>query len=333
MSPWCRIELAHGGHSGFGWRTEARNRGDPQWRTMDRFLLCETNVRHLPHLQARRISLLALLLLSSTAAGNEGKTVVTRLSGVERRFVVDRKISRGAFCNGYRGHEVGTEQPVAIKILRSGRLAEGVADTFDLEHGVLDAARDPGLTASFGIGATEEPQPRRALVLELAAGTWLGAPYGRWQPRPVGKAVRIALRLAHAVDALEEAGWRHNDIHPGNIHILNGQSRTTKLLDLGNATPAREGSRRTNRFYNADDAGPPQVNGDVYSVGAVLLHLVTGRSELEALAAVPVRTATMHGTTVSLAGVIARALHPDPLQRYTRARELIDALEPFATGP
>src|SRR5689334_18292975 len=98
-----------------------RNRPAPLELPMDRFLRCDTEVRHLVHLRARRISLLALLLLGSAAAGNEGKTVRTVHAGVERRFVVGSKISNGAFCNGYRGHEVGTSRPVAIKILRSSR--------------------------------------------------------------------------------------------------------------------------------------------------------------------------------------------------------------------
>jgi serine/threonine-protein kinase len=284
--------------------------------------------------QAVLVATLALLALApAPGSANQGKRVVIRAGGGERTVEVGTKISNGAFCNGYRGHDLATLEPVAIKIMRGDRAAEGVADTFDKEHRVLDAARAPALTRTHGIGATVESEPRRALVLELANGHRLGVPYGRWMPRPIGKSVRIALRLAEGVEALERAGWRHNDIHPGNIHIDGDRSASVKLLDLGNATSAEEGSRKTNPFYNADDHGPPNVNGDVYSVAAVLIHLLTGRHGLDALAEIPATTAVVDGRRVSLRDVIARAVHSDPLQRFQQARELIHALQPFAAGP
>jgi hypothetical protein len=95
------------------------------------------------------------------------------------------------------------------------------------------------------------------------------------------------------------------------------------VLDLGAATRDRDGSTYINPFYNAEDVGSPNVNADLYSVGALLIQMITGQSSLDALPGIP----------QPLRGVIAKAVASDFRTRYPSAQAFLDALRPFANTP
>ena len=129
------------------------------------------------------------------------------------------------------------------------------------------------------------------------------------------------MELARAVRSIDEAGWRHNDLHPANIHIQDGRSRTTTVLDMGWATRAAEGSKHINPYYAPKTAaiGPPEINADLYAVAAILVQMATGVPSRDAIAQLP----------AGLGDVVAKAMHADPLRRFRRPQQLIDALRPF----
>ena len=250
----------------------------------------------------------------------QGRTVSIAKPGDDRRiFVLDRELKvpyPGALSFVYVGHaRAAPDQRVAVKLSRYPKT------TYAKEHEILTQVNDPRLPRSFGVGVVEGEDATQALVLGLAAGGQLGKSYGQWAPRAPGKAVRIAMQLARAMRSMEDAGWRHNDLHPANIHIENERSRTVAVLDVGGATRASEGSIRISPYYSpAKEAiGPPEINADVYAVAAILLHMITGTANRDLIDQLP----------PGVMDVVAKALHPDPLQRYRKPQELINALRPF----
>lgn len=247
-----------------------------------------------------------------------GKTVTVRQgNGSIRSFKVERHLGSGYWSHSYEGHDTATGEKVAIKLMKSEHGA--AADSYDKETGILSKLSTPTISKAHGVGTTGDG--RRAMVMEFAEGATLGAPYAVWSPRPPGKSVRIAMQILRGVRALEQADVRHNDIHPGNILMQNETSASVKIIDVGNATPTREGSNGGNPFYNAPTHGA--ANDDVYSAGAVLIHLMTGKASRDA-------TNLAQIANPGLRAVAEKATHPDPAQRYRNAQELIEALRPYS---
>ncbi len=101
-------------------------------------------------------------------------------------------------------------------------------------------------------------------------------------------ALWIARQTAEALEALDRAGWRHGDIKPSNIHV-SSQGHVT-LLDLGFAQRRGEkaegnvalaGSGHYLAPEHAVSGARADIRSDIYSLGAVLYRLLSGRLPLE----------------------------------------------------
>ncbi len=277
-----------------------------------------------------------VVLIAHAALGHEGQRVVVQSDGKQHEFLIDKKLGAGGFSTTYEGRNVATNEKVAIKILHS-ELLEKRYDTssFEKEHSILSAVvgKHRALPRSFGIGKVEDGTP--AMVMELIHGKTLGSWTGETAQRPPGKSIRIALELLGATEALHRAGKRHNDIHPGNIMIDNEQSISTKLVDMGNASSSTDRFDHKGTYYLAPEqaAGGPgthgRINNDIYSVGKVLIEMLTGKKTND-LNEVPPLTQLVNGRAVRLHDVLAKATMPDPAKRYQTDAEFAAALRPFS---
>ncbi|QDT59418.1 Serine/threonine-protein kinase PknB [Stieleria bergensis] len=150
------------------------------------------------------------------------------------------------------------------------------------------------------------------------------------------KAVNIVRSVALALDHAHEKGFIHRDIKPANILIAN--DGTPKLADFGISISTDDES---NQLGTLAFMPPEQLRGekvdsrsDIYSLGAVLCQLLTGKlprtettpSQLrQSFSDDPV--ATIPGSVASsLRGVLAKSLHVDPSQRFSSASEFAEAL-------
>ncbi len=149
------------------------------------------------------------------------------------------------------------------------------------------------------------------------------------------RAVRIVAQVADALDAAHERDLVHRDVKPANV--LLGAGDHAYLTDFGlTKRAAREGSAACGGWAGTPGyVAPEQIRGDhvdaradVYALGCVLVHAVTGfqpyvrdddRATLRAhlLAPVPVDRVPPR-----LAAVVERALAKDPRARYASAGEL-----------
>jgi serine/threonine protein kinase len=255
-----------------------------------------------------------------------GKHVaLTDVHGAQRLLLLGQRIGGGTYSSVYQARDSAGPEEFAAKIFRPEKLWEG-KHSFVREHQVLSRLAHRGIPRSLGVGTTVEEHPLPALVTELVGADDLGPIGERWAPRPVGQSVRIIRQLLDIVDHMEKSGdIRHGDICPVNIRVT---GERTWLIDFGHADTVGRGSRGAAEFFIAAEPGPPEVNGDVYSAGAVLVKLVTGEHSRGAIVRVP--ALTRPGSDLSLREVLERALHPDPRGRYPRARSLDAALAPFA---
>jgi hypothetical protein len=171
--------------------------------------------------------------------------------------------------------------------------------------------------------------------------------HGGFTPARAVATVLAACRLVHAY---HEAGLVHGDLQPARIHVAEGgrvRLGSFGLAGLGSATRRMlqtEGATRQVFYLCPVQAGTGDCNvrSDLYSLGCILVHLLTGRPPYigntyqEALAAhrdqpIPA-PAEAAGLPPALDGIVSGMLAKDPYQRYLDLAPAIADLEALAAA-
>lgn len=187
-----------------------------------------------------------------------------------------------------------------------------VGATADYHYFVLPVADSVATVPSFAFGAYEP----RTLRSEIARRSRL----------PVDEAARIAVGLLRAAHHLHVQGSLHGKIVPENVPYHEG---TACLGECGS-------SPRDPRYVPPE--GVVDARGDVYSVGRILLEMLAGSAADPPSKAVRRERASEaaggagHGARRARAALViaARAVKPDPSERFASAEEMADALEAVA---
>jgi len=189
----------------------------------------------------------------------------------------------------YRAEDRSNGATVAVKLLRKGATPEERA-RFQREVQVLADLRHPGLVAYVDHGVWTDGRPYFAM--EWLEGEDL-AQRQRRAPLGMSDAVETIRRTAQAIAAVHARGVIHRDLKMSNIFIVQGNlARGVKVIDFGVVKPpdpdgfdTLPGSIIGTPYFMA----PEQARGrkvttaaDVYSLGAVLFRLLTGRHVFEA---------------------------------------------------
>ena len=264
-------------------------------------------------------------------------------------YRLGRVLGRGGMGLVYQAEEIESGRLVALKVLEQRFGDERERERFERE-GRLAASIDHEHCV-FVFGAAEiNGVP--AIAMELMHGT-LADRLAAEGPLPPAAAVDIALQLVAGLQAAAEAGILHRDVKPSNCFI--DADGVVKIGDFGisrSLRPAEETALSTRNQLAATPtyASPEQLRGaaldartDIYSLGATLYELVTGRRPFSApdlmslLMAVAndtppaphrVRAAVPHG----LSRIILRCLAKKPADRYASYDALAAALEPYASA-
>ena len=229
---------------------------------------------------------------------------------------------------------------VAIKRLHSAA-PEDLQQRFRREARLGAALNHPNIVAIFDSVTDEDSL---YIVMEYVNGEALDARIDRGSIPPE-QALAILEQSAAAIDYAHSEEIVHRDIKPSNLLVRD--DGVVKLADLGIATAAdmsaitQSGSVMGTLPYIAperlrgEDSGPPS---DIYSLGAVAFEMLAGRRPIEAnTPEEAVRLATTDSTPdlreawpaapAGAAEIIGNALAPDPSDRPSSAREMVDELE------
>src|SRR5580704_5429124 len=169
---------------------------------------------------------------------------------------------------------------VAIKLIRGSASHLLFLDRFLRERQILASLNHPGITRLLDAGHAKSGQPY--LVMEYVDGTPIDV-YSR--SLPLEAKLRLFLLVCDAIAYLHRHLVIHRDLKPSNILVE--ASGTPKILDFGIAKFLDDGDGNVTkeRMLTPDFASPEQVMGtakttatDVYSLGAVLYDMLTGRS-------------------------------------------------------
>jgi tetratricopeptide (TPR) repeat protein len=260
-------------------------------------------------------------------------------------------IARGAFGMVFRGREVASGRPAAVKLLLPGASPRS-RKRFEREAQAMLALDHPHVVRALGAGV-ENGHPY--LALELLEGSSLQELLVREGALPFGRAAELIAQLARGVEHAHLAGVVHRDLKPANV-LLDGQGRP-KLTDFGlvrEVDPRLSQTRLSQTGMCMGTPGywaPEQAAGeldrigpttDVYGLGGLLFALLTGRppklaSNLIAVLArlddPPPRPSSIRpGVPRVLERLCLRCLERDPSARPASAAEVADALEAFLDG-
>jgi serine/threonine-protein kinase len=258
-------------------------------------------------------------------------------------------LGQGGMGTVYTGVHPVIGKEVAIKVL-DPRLAstDGIVDRFVREARAVNKIRHPNIIDIFAFGYA--PSLGHYFVMPRLVGETLGARVAR-QPLGLVEAVPVFEQIADALDAAHGAGVLHRDLKPDNIFLVADRRGriTVQLLDFGiaklldgDAAVTRSGIQMGTPLFMS----PEQWEGvdvdqrtDVYALGVMLHHALTGRYPFEATS--PIVLMNMHATRTPIAPsahgapaaidpVIARALAKSRHDRQASAGELYTELAAVA---
>jgi len=191
--------------------------------------------------------------------------------------------------------EEPVRRQVALKIIRLGMDTERVIARFEMERQTLALMNHPNIAQVLDAGATETGRPY--FVMELVPGMRITDYCDQHRldlPRRLELFVEVCLAIQHA----HQKGVLHRDIKPSNILIVeHGDKAVPKVIDFGiaKAIEGRFGDKRTATLIEQLIGTPAymspeqaQMGGidvdtrsDIYSLGALLYELLTGRSPFD----------------------------------------------------
>lgn len=250
------------------------------------------------------------------------------------RYRIERVLGSGAFASVWLGHDDALESQVAIKVL-SGSLIDDldVRNRFLEEARILRRADSERLVRVHDIG--ELPDSRPYFVMSYADRGTL-ADRMRERPLPVSEALALAEETAYGVEVINTLGVIHRDLKPSNVLFQSTPDGGEKLLiaDLGLAKALAHASGAftlpvgTPGYMSPEQArfgGGLDVRADVYGLGALTYHMLTGRAPGPAPVKAP-PSELREGLPPAADQVILRALEVEREKRWPTAEAFAEAL-------
>jgi serine/threonine protein kinase/dipeptidyl aminopeptidase/acylaminoacyl peptidase len=263
-------------------------------------------------------------------------------------YTVVAPAGAGGMGEVYRVWDPRLQRDIALKVL-PGWLSDDPTrrQQFEVEARAAAALDHPNICSVHDIG---EQRGHVWIAMQFIDGETLAARLrsGAFEPRA---AVDVAVQIVEALVAAHERGIIHRDIKPHNIMVIGG--RQVKVLDFGLAQIVSGAAPVPGRAQETASAArqgtlaymsPEQVRGepldartDIFSFGAVLFELVTGRraflSETGAdptdeilFSPLPDLARFVPWSPGPLNAVVQRCLQKNREHRYRDARELANDL-------
>jgi len=265
-------------------------------------------------------------------------------------YEILEEIARGGMGVVYRARQLSLNRPVALKMILSGGLAtEAEVKRFQAEAEAIARLHHPNIVAIHEIGFHEG---RHFFSMDFVAGKDLDA-LVRDGPLPAAEAARLLEAVARAIHYAHQQGILHRDLKPSNV-LLDGQGQP-RVTDFGLAKQMGSDADLTlsGQVLGSPNFMPPeQATGrkagvgpqsDVYSLGAILYHLLTGRPPFlaeslqatlaQVLQSEPISLRALNGRVpADLETICLKCLEKAPAQRYQTAQELAEELGRFRRG-
>ena len=272
-------------------------------------------------------------------------------------YRIEAKLGEGGMGLVYRAFDTHLDRPVAIKILRAdATISPECKRRFVQEAKAASALNHPNIIHIYDISSSGDTD---FIAMEFVAGKTLHQLIGK-NGLPLRDTLKYSIQIADALTRAHAAGIVHRDLKPANIIVA--EDGRVKLLDFGLAklTEKTVDSEAATATMTAEDAlqteagsivgtvaymSPEQAEGrkvdarsDIFSFGAVLYEMVTGRRPFEGATRISTLSAILHeepqppcdlvpDLPAELQIIISRCLRKDVERRAQHVDDIKLALE------
>jgi Protein kinase domain/PEGA domain len=269
------------------------------------------------------------------------------------QYRIEERMGSGGMGAVYRARQLSIDRPVAVKLIAwAVEKSPEHMQRFRREAEALAKLRHPNTVHMLDFGVTEDG--RLFMVMELLSGDTLEQRLferGKLEPAEALSAVR---QIAQSISEAHALGIVHRDLKPSNVFMsqVEGGDSFVKVMDFGVAGFQHDELHSTLTVKGAvlgtaAYMSPEQAQGfevdaraDLYSLGAMLFEMLTGRTPFQANSAISLLLAQVSETPPRLADVssglpqlerlqrlLDKLLAKNPNQRPSSATEVIAQID------
>jgi serine/threonine protein kinase len=291
----------------------------------------------------------------SQSAGS-APTITTPLQKVGQYELLE-EIDRGGMGVVFKARHATLRHTVAIKMLLAGAFASEEAERrFRREAAAAARLNHPGIVPVYDVGIVDHPGPLHGqtwFAMALVEGTDLAR---RIESELFDSmaAAQLSTRIVEAIHYAHCKGVIHRDLKPANI--LLDKNNNPHITDFGLSRCHDDNETQLTAagqiFGTPGYMSPEQATGrnesvgratDIYSLGAVMYCMLTGRPPFRASSTVATLQQVTHDAPApprllnrtvhpDLESIILKCLEKDSADRYSTAEELQQDLQRFLRG-
>lgn len=290
---------------------------------------------------------LTVAAVETCGADESGEAFVGQSVSYFGDYELIEEIARGGMGVVFKARQTSLNRTVAVKMILAGQFA-GSADVqrFQVEAQAAAHLQHPNIVAIHEVG---EYQDQHYYSMDYIEGHSL-SDLARQNPLPARDAARYVATICQAIGYAHDKGILHRDLKPSNVLI--DADDQPQITDFGLAKRLHDDSEMTatGQALGTPSYMPPeQASGnretigptaDVYSIGAILYELLTGRppfraeTPLDTLMQVIENEAApprLLNSSISrdLETICLKCLEKDPQRRYATAHQLAEDLERY----
>ena len=266
-------------------------------------------------------------------------------------YKIIRKLGAGAMATVFLALQESLDRPVAIKVLPTKFSSnKEFIDRFYKEGRAAAKLNHPNIVQAYDVGLSGE---HHYFVMEFVDGITAFDRLEEEKQLGEKEAISIIRQVACALEHEHDAGFIHRDVKPKNIMI--SSKGDVKLADLGLAramSDVESAEAEAGRAYGTPYyISPEQIRGkvditpaaDIYSLGATIYHLVTGRVPFPGKNPSDVMHRHLKQDLVppdhvndslsaGFSQIIEMMMTKDVSRRYQSARDLIEDIDAVVSG-
>ena len=260
------------------------------------------------------------------------------------------KIGQGGMGVIYRARQQKLNRIVAVKMIRAGKLAAPAdIQRFQSEAEAIGRLEHPQIVPIYEV---DQVEGIHFFSMAFVDGEDLAQKL-RQGPLPQRQAAQLVCEIALAIHYAHQQGIIHRDLKPANILLTrDGQIRVTdfglaKLQDAEHGQTVTGDVVGTPGYMSPEQAAGQRASvgtaSDIYSLGAILYSLLTGRPPFHAATMVDTLLQVINDSPVSprqvnpaldrdLETICLKCLEKTASRRYPTAQDLSDELQRFIDG-
>ena len=282
-----------------------------------------------------------------SSANEEGRPASATTEKQFGDYELLEEIARGGMGVVYKARQISLNRIVALKMIKSGELAgDDEVQRFRTEAEAAAQLDHPNIVGIYEVG---EQNGQHFFSMGFVEGVGLDEKL-KDGPLPPREAAELIATIADAVQYAHDKGIIHRDLKPANVLLdSDGKPRITDF-GLAKQITADSGMTATGQVLGTPSYMPPeQAAGkieqigplsDVYSLGALLYALLTGRPPFQAANVMETLKQVLEREPVSprdlnptvdrdLETISLKCLDKVPVRRYASARNVADDLRRY----